>query len=187
MWSAPPLHSHSSVKQMSERSTSPPNASSVLNQHSTRYPAQVSRHRQRRLAQQSKVIQDISWKAHVRRCQRDRTLIARGKHANPVVVAMARALVGFLWAIANQVPVTPSGEPTPCRVQQALWRSPTGIGRDAAPVRCHPRPREGTCGILVPRARQAPDGGQSGGSKPMAISRINRRFLRARRPLYSGG
>jgi hypothetical protein len=33
--------------------------------------------------------------------------MARGKHANQVVVAIARELVGFMWAIAKQVPVTP--------------------------------------------------------------------------------
>jgi hypothetical protein len=71
------------------------------------YPAKVSRHLQLRLEKQSKAIQDISWKAQVRRCKRDRTLIARGKHANQVVVAIARELVGFRWAIAKQVPVTP--------------------------------------------------------------------------------
>jgi transposase len=72
-----------------------------------RYPAKVSRHRQLRLEQLPKPIQDISWKAHVRLCTRFRRLLARGKHANQVVVAMARELVGFLWAIAKQVPVTP--------------------------------------------------------------------------------
>jgi hypothetical protein len=34
--------------------------------------------------------------------------MARGQHANQVVVAIARELVGFMWAIATQVPVTPS-------------------------------------------------------------------------------
>jgi transposase len=72
-----------------------------------RYPAKVSRHLQRRLENQPTIIQDISWKAQVRRCQRDRQLIARGKHANVVTVAIARELAGFMWAIAKQVPVTP--------------------------------------------------------------------------------
>jgi transposase len=75
----------------------------------SREPAKGSRHRQRRLEQPSNVIQDIRGKAHVRRCTRDRTLIARGTHATHVVVAMARARVGFLWAMATQVPVTPEG------------------------------------------------------------------------------
>jgi transposase len=72
-----------------------------------RYPAKVSRHLQLRLETQPKIIQDISWKAQVRLCKRYRRLIARGKHANQVVVAIARELVGFMWAIAKQVPVTP--------------------------------------------------------------------------------
>jgi transposase len=72
-----------------------------------RYPAKVSRHIQLRLEQLPKPIQDISWKAQVRLCTRFRRLLARGKHANQVVVAIARELVGFLWAIAKQVPVTP--------------------------------------------------------------------------------
>ena len=72
-----------------------------------RYPAKVSRHLQLRLEKQPKVIQDISWKAQVRLCKRYRRLMARGKHANQVVVAIARELVGFMWAMAKQVPVTP--------------------------------------------------------------------------------
>src|SRR6266511_3622960 len=71
-----------------------------------RYPAKVSRHLQLRLEKQPKAIQDISWKAQVRLCKRYRRLIARGKHANQVVVAIARELVGFMWAIAQQVTVT---------------------------------------------------------------------------------
>jgi transposase len=72
-----------------------------------RYPAKVSRHLQLRLEQQPKAIQDISWKAQVRLCKRYRKLLARGKHANQVVVAIARELIGFMWAIAKEVPVTP--------------------------------------------------------------------------------
>jgi transposase len=72
-----------------------------------RYPAKVSRHCQLRLEQLPKSIQDISWRAQVRLCTRVRRLLARGKHANQVVVAMARELAGFLWAMAKEVPVTP--------------------------------------------------------------------------------
>ena len=72
-----------------------------------RYPAKVSRHLQLRLEKQPKVIQDISWKAQVRLCKRYRQLLARGKNANQIVVAIARELVGFMWAMASAVPVTP--------------------------------------------------------------------------------
>jgi transposase len=71
-----------------------------------RYPAKVSRHLQLRLEQLPKTVQDISWKAQVRLCKRYRKLSARGKHANQVVVAIARELIAFMWAIAKQVPVT---------------------------------------------------------------------------------
>jgi transposase len=72
-----------------------------------RYPAKVSRHLQLRLEKQPKVLQDISGKAQVRLCRRYRRLGARGKHANVVTGAIARELAGFMWAIAQQVPVTP--------------------------------------------------------------------------------
>jgi transposase len=71
------------------------------------YPATVSRHLPRRLATPPKAIQASSGKAQARLCNRDRRLMARGKHANPGVVAMARALVGCMWAMAHQIPVTP--------------------------------------------------------------------------------
>ena len=61
-----------------------------------RDPAKVSRPLHLRLATPSKAVQDSSWKAQARLCTRDRRLMARGKHANQVVVAMA-----------NQVTVTP--------------------------------------------------------------------------------
>jgi transposase len=71
-----------------------------------RYPAKVSRHLQWRLETLPKPIQDLSGKAQVRLCKRYRTLSARGKHANQVVVAIARELIAFMWAIAQAVPVT---------------------------------------------------------------------------------
>ena len=51
-------------------------------------------------------MQDIRWKAQVRLCKRYRRLVAKGKHANVVTVAIARELVGFVWAIAKEVPIT---------------------------------------------------------------------------------
>jgi transposase len=71
-----------------------------------RDPAKVRRHLRRRLGKHPTVIQDIAGKAQVRRCQRDRRLLSRGKRPHVVTVAMARALVGCMWAIAQQVPVT---------------------------------------------------------------------------------
>lgn len=70
-----------------------------------RYPAKVSRHLQLRLEKLPKHIQDIGWKAQVRLCKRYRTLLARGKHANQVTVAVAREMAAFIWDIARQVPI----------------------------------------------------------------------------------
>ncbi len=69
-----------------------------------RYPAKVNRHLQLRLEQVPKPIQNISWKAQVRLCKRFRALTARGKHAIQVVVAIAREMAAFIWAIAREVP-----------------------------------------------------------------------------------
>jgi transposase len=73
----------------------------------SRYPAKVSRHLQLRLEQLPKPIQDLSWKAQVRLCKRYRQLMARGKNANHVVVAIARELVAFMWAIAREITLPP--------------------------------------------------------------------------------
>jgi transposase len=72
----------------------------------SRDPATVSRHLPLRLEKLPKPIQDVSWKAQVRLCQRDRQLSARGTNPNQVVVAMARELIALMWAIAKQVHVT---------------------------------------------------------------------------------
>jgi transposase len=66
----------------------------------------VSRHSQLRLEKLPKLIQQIRWQAQVRLGKRSRRLSARGKHAHQVVVAIARELVAFIGAIAQQVPVT---------------------------------------------------------------------------------
>jgi transposase len=72
-----------------------------------RYPAKVSRHWQWRLEKVYKPIQDISGKAQIRLCKRYRQLSARGKKAHQVVVAIARELRAFMWAMAQEVPLTP--------------------------------------------------------------------------------
>jgi transposase len=72
-----------------------------------RYPATVSRHLQLRLEKGPKSIQEIRWKAQVRLCKRYRQLSARGKNPNQVVVAIARELSAFMWAMAQEGPLTP--------------------------------------------------------------------------------
>jgi transposase len=122
-----------------------------------RYPAKVRRHLQLRLEKLPKPIQDISWKAQVRLCGRYRQLSARGKNPNQVVVAIARELSAVMWAIAQQVPITPSI----LRLSWPWMAHPSGLDSPSAEV----QPRYGvTLGsvkrfkILAPRARQAPDG-----------------------------
>ena len=70
-------------------------------------PANVSRPLQLRLEKVPKPIQDLSGKAQVRLGKRYRQLLARGKNANQVVVAIARELSAFMWAIAQEIPLTP--------------------------------------------------------------------------------
>jgi transposase len=70
-----------------------------------RYPAKVSRHLQLRLENVPPEVRAIAWKAQLRLCKRYRLLSARGKHVNQVVVAIARELAAFAWAIARTVPV----------------------------------------------------------------------------------
>lgn len=70
-----------------------------------RHPAKVSQHLQTRIDALPKSIQDIGWKAQVRLCKRFRRLVARGKHPNVVVTAIARELIAFMWAISKAVPL----------------------------------------------------------------------------------
>ena len=72
-----------------------------------RLKARVSRHLWRRLTGLPKPVCDLAWKAQIRLCGRYRRLLARGKHQNTVITAIARELAGFIWAIGQQVePVT---------------------------------------------------------------------------------
>jgi hypothetical protein len=62
-------------------------------------------HLQQRVDQLPKTIQDMGWKAQIRLCKRFRRLLARGKHPNVAVTAIARELIAFVWAIAKEVPI----------------------------------------------------------------------------------
>ena len=41
----------------------------------------------------------------MRLCKRFRRLVARGKHPNVAVTAVARDLTAVMWAIAKEVPI----------------------------------------------------------------------------------
>jgi len=66
-----------------------------------RMTARVSRKLHDRLEPLSAVIRDIAWKAQVRLCARYRRLAAAGKPKVVVTTAIAREMVGFIWAIAR--------------------------------------------------------------------------------------
>jgi transposase len=70
---------------------------------SYRHPAHVSRQIQMRLEGLPEDIRDIAWKAQVRLCKRCRRMVAQGKNRNIVIVAIARELIAFMWAIARKV------------------------------------------------------------------------------------
>jgi transposase len=74
-----------------------------------RFPAKVSREIQKRQEQLPLNIRDIAWKAQVRLTKRFKVMANRGKPHNVIVVAIARELVAFMWAIAQEVPL-PVGE-----------------------------------------------------------------------------
>ena len=68
-----------------------------------RFPARVTQIIRDRLKGLPEPIRNVAWKAQVRLSARYRKLIAAGKPAPKVVVAIARELVGFIWAIARMV------------------------------------------------------------------------------------
>ncbi len=70
---------------------------------SYQYTAKVSALIARRQADVPKSALDIAWKAQVRLCARFRRLAARRINRNKIVVAIARELAGFVWAIAQHV------------------------------------------------------------------------------------
>jgi transposase len=51
----------------------------------------------------SERVREIAWKAQTRLCARYRRLMAKGKRNTIVVVAIAREIAAFLWAIARHV------------------------------------------------------------------------------------
>ncbi len=69
-----------------------------------RYRPARSHHMQLRLARVPPPIQDIAWKAQLRLHHRYRRMRARGKSLQHTIVAIARELAGFVWAIGQQIP-----------------------------------------------------------------------------------
>jgi transposase len=65
--------------------------------------ARVSRKLHDRIEDLPQRLRDTAWKAQVRLCGRYRRLVAKGKPRVVVTTAIAREMIGFIWAIARQV------------------------------------------------------------------------------------
>jgi transposase len=72
---------------------------------SYRFPAKVSREIQKRQEDLPLKIRDIAWKAQLRLTKRFKTMATQGKSQNVIVVAIARELAAFMWAIAKETPI----------------------------------------------------------------------------------
>ncbi len=70
---------------------------------SYRLPARKTAHLQRKAKKTSEAVQEIAWKAQKRLCHRYWHLIHKGKLQVQTCTAVARELVGFIWAIAREV------------------------------------------------------------------------------------
>jgi len=70
-----------------------------------RLPARVGPHMLDRLNNVPRAAREIAWKAQIRLCARHRRLTASGKKPQVVTVAVAREMLGFIWAIAREVMV----------------------------------------------------------------------------------
>lgn len=85
-----------------------------------RLPARVTPTIRARHHGQPKAVLDIAWKAQVRLCGRYRHLVASRKKTVVALTAVARELVGFIWAIARVIDGKPVAmrEETPAPTQK---------------------------------------------------------------------
>ncbi len=70
-----------------------------------RMQPRVSRKLHDRIEALPQTVRDIAWRAQVRLCARYRRLSAAGKPKVVVTTAIAREMLGFIWAIARTVPI----------------------------------------------------------------------------------
>lgn len=68
-----------------------------------RFAARKTRDIEKRASRTSERVQAIAWQGQKRLCARYRKLIEAGKMKKQVTTAIARELVGFIWAIACEV------------------------------------------------------------------------------------
>ena len=70
----------------------------------SRHPPSLSRELRKRQRGQPERVKAIAWKAQDRLHRRFRRLVGRGKPRQKAVVAVAREMLGFVWAIAQEIP-----------------------------------------------------------------------------------
>jgi transposase len=68
-----------------------------------RLPARVGAAKQIRVQEAPPAVRQIAWKAQTRLTARYRALIKRGKLKTVAIVAIARELAGFIWAIGREL------------------------------------------------------------------------------------
>ena len=73
---------------------------------SYRRPARIGVEMGARMPEVADPVREIAWKAQIRLCGRFRRLAARGKKSQVVVTAIARELVGFIWAVSQAATAT---------------------------------------------------------------------------------
>ena len=70
---------------------------------SYRHRARIGASLQARRAQQAKPVRDIAWRAQIRLSARFRHLRRKGKLPQVAVTAVSREMLGFIWAIGQEV------------------------------------------------------------------------------------
>lgn len=75
-----------------------------------RFHPKVSREMQKRQENIPIAIRDIAWKAQLRLTHRYQAMTRMKKNPNIIVVAIARELVAFMWAIFNELDIAPRTE-----------------------------------------------------------------------------
>jgi len=78
----------------------------VQGAHTYKHKANISTELQKRQESLPKEITDIAWQAQLRLCRRYNRLMSRGKHRNVVVIAIAREMAAYIWAIAREVVIS---------------------------------------------------------------------------------
>jgi transposase len=68
-----------------------------------RHPPKVGKAKLYKLEQTSPKVRELAWKAQARLTARYRALSAKGKKTTIVCTAIARELVGFMWAVGQEV------------------------------------------------------------------------------------